>query len=142
MSPSLLHFPKIIRPGLDRVRLALDLLGHPEESFASVLVGGTNGKGSVSAMVESGLRCAGVRTGLYTSPHLVNVRERMRIGENRWGPSAWARATARVAADAPRKHRFLLTEFEAQTLAAFLVFESAGWSSLFLRWDLAGGWTR
>ena len=68
-------FPKVIRPGLDRVRRALDVLDHPEESFASVLVAGTNGKGSVSALVEAGLRRAGHRTGLYTSPHLVSVRE-------------------------------------------------------------------
>lgn len=130
-------FPKIIRPGLERVRRALDFLGHPEESFASVLVGGTNGKGSVSAMIESGLRCAGVRTGLYTSPHLVNVRERMRIGGIAVGPSAWARATARVAAVA-QKNRFLLTEFEAQTLAAFLVFKGAGVELAVLEVGLGG----
>jgi dihydrofolate synthase/folylpolyglutamate synthase len=116
-------FPKVIRPGLDNVSRALDLLGHPEESFATVLVAGTNGKGSVSAMIESGLRRAGYRTGLYTSPHLVNVRERTQIRGTPVGPAAWVRATHRVAAMA-RKHRLPLTEFEAQTLASFLEFES------------------
>lgn len=135
LSPS--PFLKKIRPGLERVRWALDLLGHPEEAFASVLVGGTNGKGSVSAMIEAGLRCAGVHTGLYTSPHLVNVRERTRIGGMAVGPAVWRRATARVA-DVAQKHRLALTEFEAQTLAAFLVFEGAGVELAVLEIGLGG----
>ena len=135
--PSFPPFPTVIRPGLDRVRRALDVLGHPEESFAAVLVAGTNGNGSVSAMVESGLRCAGHRTGLYTSPHLVSVRERTRIDGNPVGPAAWTRATARVAAVA-RDHRLRLTEFEAQTLAAFLVFERAGVGIAVLEVGLGG----
>lgn len=130
-------FPKVIRPGLDRVRRALDLLGHPEESFASVLVGGTNGKGSVSAMIESGLRWAGYRTGLYTSPHLVNVRERTRIQGNPVGSAAWVRATDRVA-DMARKNRLSLTEFEAQTLASFLVFKNRGVEIAVLEVGLGG----
>ena len=129
----------MIRPGLDRMRLALDLLDHPEESFASIVVGGTNGKGSVSAMVESGLRWAGVRTGLYTSPHLVHVRERARILGKPVGPSAWGRATARVG-DAARMHRLALTEFEAQTLASFLVFEEARVEVAVLEVGLGGRW--
>lgn len=137
MRPSPPVFPKIIRPGLERVRRALDLLGHPEEAFASVLVGGTNGKGSVSAMIESGLRCAGVHTGLYTSPHLVNVRERTRIGGTAVVPAVWHRATARVARMA-QKHRLSLTEFEAQTMAAFLVFEGAGVELAVLEVGLGG----
>lgn len=132
-------FPRVIRPGLDRMRLALDLLDHPEESFASIVVGGTNGKGSVSAMVESGLRWAGVRTGLYTSPHLVHVRERARILGKPVGPSAWGRATARVG-DAARMHRLALTEFEAQTLASFLVFEEARVEVAVLEVGLGGRW--
>jgi dihydrofolate synthase/folylpolyglutamate synthase len=54
-------------------------LGHPERSFRSVHIAGTNGKGSTAAMIESGLRAAGRRTGLYTSPHLVRINERIRV---------------------------------------------------------------
>ena len=58
----------------------LDALGHPERACRFVHVAGTNGKGSTCAMIESGLRAAGVRTGLYTSPHLAEPTERIQIG--------------------------------------------------------------
>ncbi|MBL0059377.1 MAG: bifunctional folylpolyglutamate synthase/dihydrofolate synthase [Elusimicrobia bacterium] len=117
-------FPHVIRPGLDRVHRALSLLGHPEEAFASVIVGGTNGKGTVSALIESALRRGGHRTGLYTSPHLLNVRERVRVAGIPVARRAWAHAMARVA-EMKRRHKISLTEFEAQTLAAFLEFARA-----------------
>jgi dihydrofolate synthase/folylpolyglutamate synthase len=58
----------------------LDRLGRPELSFRSVHIAGTNGKGSTAAMIEAALRAAGLRTGLYTSPHLVRINERIRVG--------------------------------------------------------------
>ena len=64
---------------LNNIRAVLDRLGHPEHKFRSVHIAGTNGKGSVAAMVESILRAAGYRTGLYTSPHLVCINERMAV---------------------------------------------------------------
>src|SRR4051794_1202386 len=64
---------------LDHMRVLLDAMGHPERRFASVLVAGTNGKGSTAAMLASILRASGYRTGLYTSPHLVRVNERLQI---------------------------------------------------------------
>jgi len=70
-----------VKLGLDNVRALLDLLGRPERSFRSVLVGGTNGKGSVAAMLQSMLVAHGMRTGLFTSPHLVRPNERIRVGE-------------------------------------------------------------
>lgn len=136
MSPA---FPQRIRPGLTRVRRALDLLGHPEESFASIVVAGTNGKGSVSAMMESVLRQAGYRTGLYTSPHLVHVRERVSLAGRPVGPTPWRRATERVG-DLDRSTRLGLTAFEAQTLAAFLVFEEARIDIAVLEVGLGGRW--
>src|SRR5215813_13218531 len=66
--------------GLESIRLLLERLDNPERSFKSVIVAGTNGKGSASAMVESIARIAGHRTALYTSPHLVRLEERMRVG--------------------------------------------------------------
>jgi len=68
-----------IRPGLESEQELLDVLGHPERSFASIHVAGTNGKGSVSAMLASVLTAAGFRTGLFTSPHLVRLNERFRV---------------------------------------------------------------
>ncbi|MBI2204624.1 MAG: bifunctional folylpolyglutamate synthase/dihydrofolate synthase [Candidatus Rokubacteria bacterium] len=68
-----------MRPGLERIERLLAALGHPEERYALVQVGGTNGKGSVAAMLATALRSAGRRVGLYTSPHLVSFRERIRV---------------------------------------------------------------
>src|SRR5437868_695369 len=62
---------------LDRMRALLRLLGDPHVRFPSLLVAGTKGKGSTVAMLASCLRAAGLRTGRYTSPHLVNWRERI-----------------------------------------------------------------
>jgi dihydrofolate synthase/folylpolyglutamate synthase len=64
---------------LEHMRVLLAALDHPERSFPGVLIAGTNGKGSVSATLASILRASGVRTGLYTSPHLVSINERIRI---------------------------------------------------------------
>ena len=69
-----------IKPGLDSIRALLRELGDPQESFRVLHVAGTYGKGSVCAMLDSVLRAAGLRTGLYTSPHLVRLSERFRIG--------------------------------------------------------------
>lgn len=68
-----------MRPGLERIEGLLAALGHPEEHYVLAQVGGTNGKGSVAAMLAAILRAAGRRVGLYTSPHLVSFRERIRV---------------------------------------------------------------
>ena len=73
--------------GLDGTRALLAGLGNPEQTFRAVHVAGTNGKGSVCALVERVLRAAGLRTGLYTSPHLVDFRERIRVN-GRWPEEA------------------------------------------------------
>lgn len=67
-----------IVPGLERMQRALDALGRPERAFTSVLVLGTNGKGSTAALLAGVLKAHGLRVGLYTSPHLVAVEERIR----------------------------------------------------------------
>ena len=68
-----------MRPGLERIEALLQALGHPEGRYGLVQVGGTNGKGSVAAMLATILKSAGRRVGLYTSPHLVSFRERIRV---------------------------------------------------------------
>ena len=69
-----------IKLGLDNIRTLADALDRPDRHFRSILVAGTNGKGSVAAMVERGLRAAGYATGLYTSPHLIDLSERFAVG--------------------------------------------------------------
>jgi dihydrofolate synthase/folylpolyglutamate synthase len=68
-----------MRPGLERIEALLDAIGRPEQAFTIVQVGGTNGKGSISAMLAAILQAAGRRVGLYTSPHLRHYRERIRV---------------------------------------------------------------
>ena len=65
--------------GIDRMRLFAAALGHPERRLPCIHVAGTNGKGSVCAMLEAILRGAGWRVGLYTSPHLVRLGERVQV---------------------------------------------------------------
>src|SRR5436305_8053136 len=65
---------------LEHMRVLLRALGRPERTFPSVLIAGTNGKGSTAATLASILRASGLKTGLYTSPHLIRINERIRIG--------------------------------------------------------------
>ena len=65
---------------LEHMRVLLRALGHPEQTFPSVLIAGTNGKGSTAATLASILRASGLKSGLYTSPHLIRINERIRIG--------------------------------------------------------------
>ena len=116
--------PQKIRPGLSRTLAILHSLGNPHSSFSSILIGGTNGKGSTAAYVSSILTAAGVPCGLYTSPHLVSVTERVRLLERDVSPAALDDVLAlvsRVAAPGLRGP----TYFEALTVAAFELFRRA-----------------
>ena len=68
-----------VKLGLENVRRLLDALGNPHRQLVCIHVAGTNGKGSVSAMLDAVGRAAGLRTGLYTSPHLVRFNERIQV---------------------------------------------------------------
>jgi len=68
-----------MRPGLDRIEALLEAVGNPERAMTLVQIAGTNGKGSVSAMLAAILQAAGRRVGLYTSPHLLDLRERIQV---------------------------------------------------------------
>ena len=72
-------FATAYKPGLQGMEAFCEALGHPERAFKSIHVAGTNGKGSVASLLASALAGVGLRTGLYTSPHLVDFRERARI---------------------------------------------------------------
>lgn len=111
-----------IELGLDRIRELLERLGAPHRTFRSVHVGGTNGKGSTAAMIESVLRAQGRRTGLYTSPELLEPAERFRV-DGEALPEArletLARRLAPLVADTDA------TFFEAGTALAFEAFREA-----------------
>jgi dihydrofolate synthase/folylpolyglutamate synthase len=77
-----------MRPGLERIEGLLGALGHPEERYALVQVGGTNGKGSIASMLATMLKAGGHRVGLYTSPHLCSFRERIRVNGAAIAPDA------------------------------------------------------
>ncbi len=103
--------------GLDRVLLALERLGSPERRVPAVHIAGTNGKGSCAALTDSILRQAGLRTGLFTSPHLLRFTERIRIdGVEIDGDHLAFLDQAVVATGVP------LTFFEVSTVLAFLAF--------------------
>ena len=110
-----------IRPGLSVMRRILDVLGHPERRFKSIHLAGTNGKGSVSAALESILRASGARVGLYTSPHFVDVRERVQIQRLPIPPASFARVSRRIR-QAEKIIGKELTYFEFLTTLAFLYF--------------------
>jgi dihydrofolate synthase/folylpolyglutamate synthase len=110
---------------LERMRAALALCGHPEEAFPAVHLAGTNGKGSTAAMVESVLRAAGVRTGLYTSPHLVDFTERMRAGGGTIPRDTVVEMAAELRATLEPRG-ITLTHFEFSTLLALEWFARIG----------------
>jgi dihydrofolate synthase / folylpolyglutamate synthase len=110
-----------IKLGLDQTRALVAHLGRPDRAFPSVIVAGTNGKGSVTAMIERGLRAAGYRTGRFTSPHLVDLEERFAVNGEPITPGALDAAAARVldaASHLPAPPSF----FEATTALALDVF--------------------
>jgi dihydrofolate synthase / folylpolyglutamate synthase len=89
-----------LRPGLDVIRSLLEALGHPERAYPAVHVTGSKGKGSVAAMTQSILCANGLKTGLFTSPHLVSYRERVRVGDRMIDPEAVVAGVSRVDAAA------------------------------------------
>ena len=116
-----------IRPGLTRMRRLLTRLGHPERRFPSVLISGTNGKGSTAAFLEAVLRAAGHRTGLFTSPHLVDVRERVRVAGECVPPDRFAAYGGEIRdAMGAGRQAVRATYFEALTALGFLAFAREG----------------
>jgi dihydrofolate synthase/folylpolyglutamate synthase len=93
---SLGHEVLAAKYGLESITLLLERLGHPERSFKSVIVAGTNGKGSVAAMIDSIARAAGHRCALFTSPHLVRIEERVQVNGEDISESDFARLASRV----------------------------------------------
>jgi dihydrofolate synthase / folylpolyglutamate synthase len=113
-----------MRFGLDRVRRMMTVLGSPERSFDSIHVVGTNGKTSTARMIAAILERHGLRTGCFTSPHLVSYAERVQVAELQIETHAFAAAITHAAWAAERVNRTLaegdhVTQFELLTAAAF-----------------------
>jgi dihydrofolate synthase/folylpolyglutamate synthase len=115
-----------IKLGLERARALLVSMGEPQRRFPAVLVAGTNGKGSTSAFLAAIAQAAGYRTGLYTSPHLETVEERLRIDGEMIEPGRFGRLLADLVGLAERETGVPPTYFEAVTLAAFQWFAEEG----------------
>lgn len=114
--------------GLENMRKLCEALGHPERRFRSVIVAGTNGKGSVTAMVDAALLAAGHRSARYTSPHLARLEERFVIGGREVSREALGRAVIRVqeaVSGLERDGRLdgSPTFFECTTATAFELFD-------------------
>ena len=114
-----------IRLDLDRLRMVLALRGEPQRGLRVVHVAGTNGKGSVSAMVAAALRASGLRIGLYTSPHLHRFVERVRVDGRVLSERALGRRVTELRAFLERPDVPPLTFFEVATLLALEVFRDA-----------------
>ena len=126
-----------IRPGLSRIRALLRELKHPERAYRSIIIAGTNGKGSTSAMIESIVRASGVRTGFYTSPHLVDIRERWMIDGAMIEPELLDRSIEELHGAADRVG-IVPTYFEALTVVAFIAFARAGCELVVLEVGMGG----
>lgn len=108
--------------GLAAIATACERLGRPHEKVPSVLIGGTNGKGSTAAVLSAIARAGGIRAGLYTSPHLIAVTERVRIAEEDISEAELDGYLSRVFRAADAAPEVPLTYFEAISAAAFLAF--------------------
>jgi dihydrofolate synthase/folylpolyglutamate synthase len=134
---------KTVKLGLETIRTLLDALENPQDRYQVIHVAGTNGKGSTCAMIEAGLRHAGVRTGLYTSPHLVEPTERIRINGVPVTSQSFAKAFDQVheAAEsliAEGRLESHPTYFETVTAMAFLLFAEAEIETLVCEVGLGG----
>ena len=132
---------------LERMRLLCDRLGQPQQRFRSVVVSGTNAKGSICAMIYAILRAAGLPVGLYTSPHLEDLSERIRMGraastDDRISHPELSQLIGRIRPVAEAIHRDTFhgapTYFEALTAAALTHFADRGASLAVLEVGLGG----
>jgi dihydrofolate synthase/folylpolyglutamate synthase len=125
--------------GLERISALLQALGNPHQACRWVHVAGTNGKGSTCALIEAGLRAAGVRTGLYISPHLSEPTERIQITGQPVSQEQFTRAFLKVHQTAESAQLDMHpTYFETVTAMAFVLFAEAGLDMVVLEVGLGG----
>ena len=140
---SLGHETLAIKLGLRNTELLLDALGNPQTSYPAVQIAGTNGKGSTAVVLEAICRAAGIKTGLFTSPHLVSITERIKLNGCDISQADFARLTTEVR-NAARQLvdnaviEALPTFFEHVTAIAFLAFKEAQIDLAILETGLGG----
>ena len=126
-----------IKLGLENTFRLLEAIGNPHDRLRFIHVAGTNGKGSVCAMLDSCLRAAGHKTGLYTSPHLVDFRERIRVDGVMISPQETAEGLTRLR-QAARDWDHKPTFFELSTVLALDHFERSGCDVVVLETGMGG----
>ena len=130
---------KTAKLGLDRIQKVLDALGNPQRAYRVIHVAGTNGKGSTCAMIEAGLRAAGARTGLFTSPHLIEPTERIQIDAIPVTPEQFQRAFTVVHEVAETLDLDCHpTYFETVTAMGFWLFRELGVETAVIEVGLGG----
>lgn len=134
---------KTIKFGLERVLTLLDALGRPQNACRFIHVAGTNGKGSTCAMIESALRAEGFKTGLYTSPHLVEPTERIQVNGEAVSPGEFNDAFEEVHYTAGRMMAageidMHPTYFETITAMGFVLFRKLGAERVVLETGMGG----
>lgn len=130
-----------IKPGVEKIRLLLELLDNPHQSMAAIHIAGTNGKGSVAAICDSVLRAAGYPVARYTSPHLNSINERFWINGAPVSDAALIAAAEKVmekVIELERERDLYITFFEAMTALAFVLFKEAGIQLVVLETGLGG----
>ncbi|CCY63980.1 folC bifunctional protein [Clostridium sp. CAG:967] len=126
-----------INLGLERIALILDLLGNPQDKLKCIHVAGTNGKGSVCAMIAAVLETASIKTGLYTSPHIFEYTERIKINGSEISKEDFANYIFDICEIAD-KNSIHLTEFEILTAVMFKYFADNNVEVVVLETGLGG----
>ena len=126
--------------GLDRIGMLLDRVGNPQKNLKFIHIAGTNGKGSAAAYCASILQKAGYRTGIYTSPYILDFRERIRIDGGMIAEEDYAAVASAIKSHADRltESGHLITEFEFVTAAAFYYFNQMDCDIVCLEVGLGG----
>ena len=123
---SLLQFG--IKPGLERIAMLLEALGNPQDKVKTIHIAGTNGKGSTSTHLANILTSAGYKTGLYTSPYVIDFCERIQVDGEIISKDSLAETVTKVKSEIEKLNAqgIVITEFEAITATAFLYFYESG----------------
>ena len=128
------------RPGLDRMRTLLERLGNPQDRLQYIHVAGTNGKGSVCAMLSGVLAAAGYKTGLFISPYITDFRERIQINNALIGKEVLTEAVENTfpIVEELRENGVIITEFEYVNALEFYIHANAGCDIVVLETGMGG----
>lgn len=128
-----------VKPGLERIKRILASLGSPEMAVPAIIIGGTNGKGSVASSIASVLTGSGYKTGLYTSPHLININERIKINGSQIKDDEINECIERIR-ETSEELLIRPSYFEVITACAFLYFSDKSCDISVLEVGMGGRW--